>query len=78
MFFRRVYYRFSSAALTKMEYTLSTKTAQIILTNPKKRNTLSFETLTQINSHLDTINKDARTLLIKSEGPVFSSGHDLK
>ena len=53
--------------------------AVLTLTNPKKRNVLSSRTLAALEEWLDWIAKDpdARVVVIRSEGPVFSSGHDL-
>ena len=51
----------------------------ISLTNPGKRNALSSAVLDALAWHLDEIAHDpnARVVVIRSEGPVFSSGHDL-
>ena len=45
----------------------------------EKRNVLSSRTLAALEEWLDWIAKDpeARVVVIRSEGPVFSSGHDL-
>ena len=53
--------------------------AVLTLTNPKKRNVLSSRTLAALEEWLDWIanDPDARVVVIRSEGPVFSSGHDL-
>ena len=53
--------------------------AVLTLTNPEKRNVLSARTLAALEEWLDWIAKDpdARVVVIRSEGPVFSSGHDL-
>ncbi len=53
--------------------------AILTLTNPKKRNVLSSRTLAALEEWLDWIANDpeARVVVIRSEGPVFSSGHDL-
>ena len=53
--------------------------AVLTLTNPRKRNVLSSRTLAALEEWLDWIAKDpeARVVVIRSEGPVFSSGHDL-
>ncbi|XP_064652359.1 enoyl-CoA hydratase domain-containing protein 3, mitochondrial-like [Lineus longissimus] len=52
----------------------------ITLNNTKKRNALSLamlETLRKDISH-DVNNEKLRVIVIKANGPVFSSGHDLK
>ena len=53
--------------------------AVLTLTNPNKRNVLSSRTLAALEEWLGWIAKDpnARVVVIRSEGPVFSSGHDL-
>lgn len=53
--------------------------AVLTLNNPKRRNALSARTLAALEAWLDWIAKDpnARVVVIRSEGPVFSSGHDL-
>ena len=47
---------------------------------PDKRNPLSLAMLEAISQALDEADKDetARAIVISAEGPVFSSGHDLK
>lgn len=52
----------------------------ITLNNPKKRNALSFAMLSELRSHLSgAATADAiKVVVIEHEGPVFSSGHDLK
>ena len=53
--------------------------AVLTLNNPKRRNALSARTLAALEEWLDWIanDPDARVVVIRSEGPVFSSGHDL-
>lgn len=52
----------------------------LTLNNPDKRNALSLEMISQISTALDEAsqNKDARIIVLSGNGPVFSSGHDLK
>ncbi|KAM8980119.1 enoyl-CoA hydratase domain-containing protein 3, mitochondrial [Sarcophilus harrisii] len=52
----------------------------IILNNPKKRNALSLRMLKSLQNDIlhDAESKDLRVIIISAEGPVFSSGHDLK
>ncbi|KAJ8381552.1 hypothetical protein SKAU_G00023300 [Synaphobranchus kaupii] len=52
----------------------------IVLNNPKKRNALSLSMLTSLRSDIlaDVDSDDLRVIIISAEGPVFSSGHDLK
>ncbi len=53
--------------------------AVLTLNNPQRRNALSSHTLAALEEWLDEIAADpaARVVVIRSEGPVFSSGHDL-
>ena len=53
--------------------------AVLTLNNPQRRNALSARTLAALEERLDEIARDpnARVVVIRSEGPVFSSGHDL-
>ena len=53
--------------------------AVLTLNNPKKRNVLSSWALAALEERLAEIARDpdARVVVIRSEGPVFSSGHDL-
>nr|XP_020855341.1 enoyl-CoA hydratase domain-containing protein 3, mitochondrial isoform X1 [Phascolarctos cinereus] len=52
----------------------------IILNNPKKRNALSLRMLKSLQNDIlhEAESKDLRVIIISAEGPVFSSGHDLK
>jgi len=54
--------------------------AVITFNRPAKRNTLSEEVIAALHAALDEIatDKKVRALVIASQGPVFSSGHDLK
>ena len=53
--------------------------AVLTLNNPQRRNALSARTLAALEERLAEIARDpsARVVVIRSEGPVFSSGHDL-
>ena len=53
--------------------------AVLTLNNPQRRNALSSETLAALEARLAEISDDAdaRVVIIRSHGPVFSSGHDL-
>eukprot|EP00040_Diaphanoeca_grandis_P024876 m.137330 g.137330 ORF g.137330 m.137330 type:complete len:330 (-) comp29914_c0_seq5:200-1189(-) len=61
-----------------------TSVGTITLNNPRRRNPLSFSTLQQLKSILDTVvagqqtTERVRVLVIQSTGSVFSSGHDFK
>jgi len=50
------------------------------MNRPKERNPLSSAMLRSLHQHLSEANKneDIRVIVIKGEGNVFSSGHDLK
>ncbi|XP_051890089.1 enoyl-CoA hydratase domain-containing protein 3, mitochondrial [Pristis pectinata] len=52
----------------------------IVLNNPKKRNALSLPMLKSLRMDLlhEVKSIDLRVIIISAEGPVFSSGHDLK
>lgn len=52
----------------------------IVLSNPKKRNALSLAMLKSLKNDIlhEAESKDLKVIIISAEGPVFSSGHDLK
>uniref|UniRef100_A0A8C2VTE2 Enoyl-CoA hydratase domain-containing protein 3, mitochondrial n=2 Tax=Chinchilla lanigera TaxID=34839 RepID=A0A8C2VTE2_CHILA len=52
----------------------------IVLNDPKKRNALSLEMLKSLQNDIrhEADSKDLKVIIISAEGPVFSSGHDLK
>ena len=54
--------------------------AVLTLNNPRRRNALSFAMMDEILGHLVRVGNDddARVVVIRAEGPVFSSGHDLR
>ena len=54
--------------------------AVLTLNNPARRNVLSSSTLSSLKSYLDGIKDDSqvRAVVLRSVGPVFSSGHDLR
>ena len=53
---------------------------RLMLNRPQARNALSSELMTAIKAALDGAASDnaTRVIVIAAEGPVFSSGHDLK
>ncbi|XP_061617351.1 enoyl-CoA hydratase domain-containing protein 3, mitochondrial isoform X2 [Phyllopteryx taeniolatus] len=53
---------------------------RIILNNPRKRNALSLSMLESLRGDIlaDVDSPDLRVIIISAEGPVFSSGHDLR
>lgn len=64
----------------------NSKIGILTLNNPKKRNALSYDLLQQFNSQIARIKKEfedssgnkSSIIILAGEGPVFSSGHDLK
>ena len=60
-------------------YELIDGIAFLTLNNPRKRNALSSGVLFALKSHLERIEADpaVRVVVLRSEGPIFSSGHDL-
>ncbi|XP_039203330.1 enoyl-CoA hydratase domain-containing protein 3, mitochondrial [Crotalus tigris] len=52
----------------------------IVLSNPGKRNVLSLSMLKSLRQDIlhNIDSTDLRVIIISAEGPVFSSGHDLK
>ena len=54
--------------------------AVLTLNNPDRRNVMSLEVLKALQTALNSISqdRDIRVVIIKSLGPVFSSGHDLR
>lgn len=52
----------------------------LTLNRPEKRNALSLEMIAALSQALDEAdeNPSARVIVISANGPVFSSGHDLK
>ena len=65
---------------TPVLYSLSAEgVATLTLNNPERRNALSSPTLEALEGLLDRIAGDpeVRVVVLRSHGPVFSSGHDL-
>ncbi|XP_061035429.1 enoyl-CoA hydratase domain-containing protein 3, mitochondrial [Eubalaena glacialis] len=52
----------------------------IVLSDPKRRNALSLATLRSLQNDIlhEAESQDLKVIIISAEGPVFSSGHDLK
>ncbi|XP_021071664.1 enoyl-CoA hydratase domain-containing protein 3, mitochondrial [Mus pahari] len=52
----------------------------IVLSNPRRRNALSLAMLKSLRSDIlhEAESEDLKVIIISAEGPVFSSGHDLK
>lgn len=53
--------------------------ATITLNHPQKRNALSVAMMTALKAAFESVKNDpaVRVVILKAEGPVFSSGHDL-
>src|SRR5262249_35233608 len=54
--------------------------AILTLNHPEKRNALSWAVLTQLRDHLAALagRQDVGVIILRAEGTVFSSGHDLR
>ena len=61
-------------------YEIMGRIAVLILNNPRRRNALSLEMMDELLRRLDSAKRDDRVkvVVIRAEGPVFSSGHDLR
>lgn len=61
-------------------YEVEDGVAILTLNNPRRRNALSAAVMLALKSRLDDIadDRDVRVVIIGSDGPVYSSGHDLK
>ena len=61
-------------------YELSDQIATLTLNNPSRRHALSSEVLAALKNRLGRIGEDSdvKVVVLKSDGPVFSSGHDLR
>ncbi len=59
---------------------IDNKICYFILNNPAKRNPLSLCLIELLQNELDKVakNRNIKVLIIKSSGPSFCSGHDLK
>ncbi len=53
--------------------------AIITLNRPERRNALSLELLRELTATLERVGADdrVRAVILRANGPVFSSGHDL-
>ncbi|MCZ6892329.1 MAG: enoyl-CoA hydratase [Chloroflexi bacterium] len=63
-----------------LRYRLVDGIAVLTLNNSGRRNALSTEMLSALKEHLERIKDDSavRVVVLRAEGPVFSSGHDLR
>ena len=62
-----------------IRFVLDGGVAVLTLNNPGRRNALSTELLETLKEYLDRFKEDrsVRVVVLRAEGPVFSSGHDL-
>uniref|UniRef100_A0A1I7XGI7 Enoyl-CoA hydratase domain-containing protein 3, mitochondrial n=1 Tax=Heterorhabditis bacteriophora TaxID=37862 RepID=A0A1I7XGI7_HETBA len=70
----------SHSSLLQKEIYQGNTVVRLVLNDPKRRNALSSEMIEQLSNELHGINKisKVRSVVIASEGPSFSSGHDLR
>ena len=63
-----------------LSYDANDGIATLTLNHPQKRNALSKEMLQALHDRLEQLQHDhmAQVVILKANGPVFSSGHDLK
>nr|CAD2169458.1 unnamed protein product [Meloidogyne enterolobii] len=68
-----------SQPLIKQEFHLDGKVARLVLNCPRRRNALSLDLMEGLRKQLKELdnNMKIRTIIIASEGNVFSAGHDL-
>ncbi len=61
-------------------YEVVDQIATLTLNNPSRRHALSSEVLAALKDRLERIKEDStiKVAILKSDGPVFSSGHDLR
>lgn len=50
----------------------------LTLNRPKQRNPLSVATMREVIAGLLALSAEARVVVVRAEGPVFSAGHDLR
>ncbi len=63
--------------LVLVETSADSSFATITLNNPSKRNALSFDLMGALTDALRQVgDSDARGVILKANGPVFSAGHD--
>ena len=69
----------SDESVQPVLYDLIDSVAILTLNNPRRRNALSLAVLAALKTHLGSIaeDPDVRVVVIRSHGPVFSSGYDL-
>ena len=58
--------------------TLENSVLRLVLNRPRARNALSSGLMAALQAALDGADTSARVIVIAANGPVFSSGHDLK
>jgi enoyl-CoA hydratase/carnithine racemase len=80
----RRYYSQQTNDLVSCNFKNDKKIAVLTLNSSKKRNALSKDMLLALKTRLEHVkqeyqgNEGTRVVVLKADGPVFSSGHDLK
>jgi enoyl-CoA hydratase/carnithine racemase len=66
--------------MLQIDFEPSERIATLTLDRPDKRNALSLELMERITCELDTLSRraDVSVVILAANGPVFSSGHDLR
>ncbi|RCN36971.1 hypothetical protein ANCCAN_17152 [Ancylostoma caninum] len=61
-------------------FSMGESVVRLILKDVKRRNALSLEMIEALTKEMEGINTipKVRSVIISSEGPAFSSGHDLR
>ncbi|VDO38442.1 unnamed protein product [Haemonchus placei] len=69
----------SASSLLNRELYQGESVVRLILNDAKRRNALSLEMIEELTKELEEVNsiRKVRSVIISSEGPAFSSGHDL-
>ncbi|KAK6019241.1 hypothetical protein OSTOST_15132 [Ostertagia ostertagi] len=70
----------SASSLIGRELYQGESVVRLILKDAKRRNALSLDMIEELSKELKEINSisKVRSVIISSEGPAFSSGHDLR
>ena len=82
--FKRVFCSKVHTELVLYSYKHEERVGYLTLNNPEKRNSLSEKVIRSMISYLNTIEEQSKStnppklIILNANGPVFSSGHDLK
>ncbi|XGW04177.1 hypothetical protein V3C99_015377 [Haemonchus contortus] len=70
----------SAPSLLSRELYQGESVVRLILNDVKRRNALSLEMIEELTKELEKVNsiRKVRSVIISSDGPAFSSGHDLR